>query len=364
MGIAGEVGREARALILSKGEKGVEMAFREMENGVGVLRVPVGEAGNGVLASMLAVAKGWIFEDPLQFSRWADARKGKRIVYDAHDVFLEASRGRGFGEEELERAERRLLEEAERVWFCTEADRTATQRRYADLDGTGWEVLPNGISVEDAERVVVPSGARKNRLAVGWKRPVVLFAGANYGPNYEAVDEISRDWAPKHPEVTFVVLGMRMDRYLRDGGAEPARNVVFTGLVSEAEKRVLYGLAEVAIVPVRRGTGSSLKVPEAIARGKVVIGTRVGLRGFEEWTKWESVIMMEEGPEALGEVLGRLEAEPGAYDAACRRAAEEMQQRYTWGALMERWRGTWGKKVTSDERRDEVRPAGAATSEK
>ena len=150
LGIAGEVGTEARAMILSKGEKGAEMAFREMENGVGVLRVPVGDAGNEGLASVLAVAKGWIFEDPLQFSRWADARNGKRIVYDAHDVFLEASRGRGFEEEELERAERRLLEVAERVWFCTEADRTATQRRYADLDGTGWEVLPNGISVEEA----------------------------------------------------------------------------------------------------------------------------------------------------------------------------------------------------------------------
>ena len=61
LGIAGEVGKEARALILSKGEKGAEMAFREMGNGVGVLRVPEGEAGNEVLASVLAVAKPFRF---------------------------------------------------------------------------------------------------------------------------------------------------------------------------------------------------------------------------------------------------------------------------------------------------------------
>ena len=152
----------------------------------------------------------------------------------------------------------------------------------------------------------------------------------------------AREWAPRFPEETFVVLGKRLERYLRGGGTPPARNMVFTGLVSEEEKTVLYDLAEVAIVPVRRGTGSSLKVPEAIARGKVVIGTRVGLRGFGDWTKWESVMMDEEGRGTLGKVLGRLAAEPEAFDAACRGAAEEMQRRYTWGALMERWRGTWG----------------------
>ena len=194
---------------------------------------------------------------------------------------------------------------------------------------------------------VVSSESIQKRLAAVWSRPVVLFAGANYGPNYEAVDAISRDWAPAQPGATFVILGMRLDRYLRDSGLAPAPNVVFTGLVSEAEKRVLYDLAEVAIMPVKRGTGSSLKVPEAIARGKVVIGTRVGLRGFDEWTKWESVVMDEEGWGTLGKVLGRLAVEPMAFDAACRGAAEEMQRRYTWGALMERRRGTWGEK--SDE---------------
>lgn len=89
-------------------------------------------------------------------------------------------------------------------------------------------------------------------------------------------------------------------------------------------------------------TGSRLKVPEAIARGKVVIGTRVGLRGFEEWTKWGSVKMEERGEEALGEVLGRLAKEPTAYDDVCRKAAEEVHRRYTWEALMKPWRGMWG----------------------
>ena len=67
--------------------------------------------------------------------------------------------------------------------------------------------------------------------------------------------------------------------------------------------------------------------------------------GGEEWTKWESVVMGERGEEELGRVWGRLEKEPASYDALCRMAAEEMQNRYTWGALMERWRGTWGGKT-------------------
>lgn len=352
LGIAREIGQEGHVLVLSWGQKDDKVAFREMGGGVGVLRVPQGKRGEWMAEEVLKGARGWIFVNPLQYGHWAGMRRNRRVVYDAHDEFVVSYEGRCGEAGELERAERRLLEDADRTFFCTDRDLESTRRRYGDLEGKNWEVLPNGINGEEAGMAIVPSESIRKRLVAGWSRPVVLFAGANYGPNYEAVDEISREWAPGHPEVTFVVLGMRMDRYLRDGGLAPAPNVVFTGLVSEEEKRVLYDLAEVAIVPVRRGTGSSLKVPEAIAQGKMVIGTRVGLRGFEEWTKWESVIMTEAGPKALGEVLGRLEVDPGAYDAACRGAAEEMQRRYTWGALMERWRGTWGgNQVTRDERR-------------
>ena len=342
LGIAREIGKEGHALVLSWGEKDDAVAFREMGGGVGVLRVPQGERGERLAEEVLGGARGWIFVNPLQYGRWAGMRGNRRVVYDAHDEFVVSYSGRCGETGELECAERCLLVDAERAFFCTERDRDATRRRYGELAGKNWEVLPNGINIEETGAAVVPSEAIRKRRAAGWSRPVVLFAGANYGPNYEAMDAISRDWALALPWATFVILGMRLDRYLRDGGLAPAPNVVFTGLVSEAEKRVLYDLAEVAIMPVKRGTGSSLKVPEAIARGKVVIGTRVGLRGFEEWTKWESVMMDEEGWGALETVLGRLAMEPGAYDAACRGAAEEMQRRYTWGALMERWRGTWG----------------------
>lgn len=341
LGIAEEVGKESRVLILSWGEAGDAAAFRELREGVAVLRVQKGEEGERLAGRVLEAGQGWIFVNPLQYGRWAGMRGERRVVYDAHDEFVVSYAGRCGEPGELERAELRLLEDAERAFFCTDRDREATRRRYGDLEGKNWEVLPNGINGEEAGMAVVPSESIQKRLAVGWSRPVVLFAGANYGPNYEAVDEISRDWAPVLPGTTFVILGMRLDRYLRDGGLAPAPNVVFTGLVSENEKRVLYDLAEAAIMPVKRGTGSSLKVPEAIARGKVVIGTRVGLRGFEEWTKWKSVIMTEEGPKALEEVLRRLDFERGAYDAACRGAAEEMQRRYAWGALMGRLKGTW-----------------------
>lgn len=90
----------------------------------------------------------------------------------------------------------------------------------------------------------------------------------------------------------------------------------------------------------KRGEALGWSRPEAIARGKVVIGTRVGLRGFEEWTKWESVIMSERGEEELDGVLDRLDKEPWACAEACREAAEEMQRRYTWDALMEKWKAS------------------------
>ena len=50
----------------------------------------------------------------------------------------------------------------------------------------------------------------------------------------------------------------------------------------------------------------------------------IGVREFEEWTKWESVVMSEHEEEELGRVWKLLEEASGAYDASCRMAAEEM----------------------------------------
>ena len=78
-----------------------------------------------------------------------------------------------------------------------------------------------------------------------------------------------------------VVLGMRMEWYLRDGGVESVPNVVFTGLVSEEEKRALCDLTEVAIVSERRGNGVESECAGGDCDGNVGCLDANGLRGVK-----------------------------------------------------------------------------------
>lgn len=351
-GLAGAIARRHPVLIATMRDSPAIPDFRMLERGVGVvgLTKPAGFAGLGTwrncgwgewgcrdaFCEMGARARGWILDNPCfdEALRENGLCQG-RILYDSVNQFVHF-----FGKDAEEKGhlatvERTTMERAEKVFFCTQADMEAARHLHTGLDAAGWSVLPNGIAGREARHPSLPSQSMANRKRLGWDGAVVLFAGPNYRPNYEAVEEISRDWAPRHPDATFVVLGMRADRFFRDGGAMPPPNVLFTGLVSEEEKEALYELADVAIMPLKTGTGSSLKVPEALARGKIVIGSPVGLRGFHEWADRRSVFMEEHGAGILGRILERLEVEPRCYDAACRSAAERIQQTHSWPALLD-----------------------------
>ena len=87
------------------------------------------------------------------------------------------------------------------------------------------------------------------------------------------------------------------------GYLEPCENVVLTGPVSEEAKEAILSLADVAWAPMKSGTGSSLKIPEYIAHGKMVVGTPIGFRGFEELLRFSSVIADEDIQGFFGQVL-------------------------------------------------------------
>lgn len=356
-GLGREIAKKRPVLLLgwlSPGDDAPAM-FRELGGGVSILRVPTSmgwtdyhpaalengrfvwkgsDEGAAFFAELARNARGWIFENPWMHSAMSPKPcEWKRVLYWPPDAIVDKYSSLGADFEALRQAEREILERAEQAAFCTEGDRKATLKHHPGLSGDGWKILPNGIYAEDTLHVVPPSEAMECRKKLGWRRPVVLFAGANTIPNDEAVGEITRKWAPMHPDVTFVILGFRLDRYLRAGGGAPAENMVFPGWVTEEEKRALYALSDVAIVPLRSGSGSSLKVPEAIAAGKVVIGTSVGMRGFMDWCDGESIIVSEQGEELLQSVLEKMEAAPEEYATMCRRNAEKVKERLSWEAI-------------------------------
>ena len=193
-------------------------------------------------------------------------------------------------------------------------------------------ILSNGVEV-DSCRAVYPEQVREYRRLSGLERPVAVFVGAHHNPNFEAADYIVRELATTFPQVVFVVAGLYLAPYRESGGAAPGNNVVFTGPVPEEIKESIFALADVALAPMKSGTGSSLKIPDYIAHGKIVIGTPVGLRGFEVAAQFPSVIATEDVRGAMAQVLGRLAQDPAAYDPACRAAREWVRATLDWSVV-------------------------------
>ena len=119
--------------------------------------------------------------------------------------------------------------------------------------------------------------ARRHGLAVDG-RAVVMFVGSAFGPNIEAAQymrQASRDYRGQHPRRTplFVVAGACHDPCLDDG-------FVALGPVTADVIEALYSVATVVLVPLQHGTGVSIKVIEALSRGKAIVATSVGVRGL------------------------------------------------------------------------------------
>lgn len=102
-----------------------------------------------------------------------------------------------------------------------------------------------------------------------------LFVGSGWYPNREAAQTIAALIAPACPEVTFFIAG-DCARWVKN--APP--NVRLLGVLSSEDLSNLYRLITFALIPVTWGTGSSLKAVEAMAYGKVIVSTPVGVRGL------------------------------------------------------------------------------------
>jgi len=163
--------------------------------------------------------------------------------------------------------ERTLCEKADLVLTISDEERQA----YLDdfrLPATKVRVAPNGIRPEELAALREPS--RKNT------RPKAFFIGSAHPPNLEAAAFIVHTLAPACPDFDFVVAG-KCSMALAPG---KAGNVAVHGLVSEEERRALFAAADVAIVPLSSGGGSSLKTLEFLSCGLPLISTEVGVRGL------------------------------------------------------------------------------------
>jgi glycosyltransferase involved in cell wall biosynthesis len=267
------------------------------------------------------------------------AAAGRRVVYDAHNVErllwgelvpLRARLGAGsFNPGFRERilgGEAALVASADQIWACSEEDArlfpVAYPGRLPEI-----RVVPNAV---DTEAFAIVAAERAG--SVDGRAPVLLFTGNfGYAPNVEAARILLHELRPRllasEPRLRIVLCGRQPpEELLTAAAADPTLTV--TGEVPDA--RPWFARADAFVVPLRAGSGTRLKILEALAAACPVVSTPKGAEGLE-LAHGEHLLLAESEAELADAVRWCLRHREEAL-AMARRGRALVERLYSWHA--------------------------------
>jgi glycosyltransferase involved in cell wall biosynthesis len=135
--------------------------------------------------------------------------------------------------------------------------------------GGAVAIVPNGVDLDRFRATPLPPEPR-----------LIFSASFNYEPNIDGATWLCEEILPlvraRIPDARLLLVGREPDERVRRLGRLPGVDAHFdVPAVSP-----LLESARVAVVPLRQGSGTRLKALEAMAAGRPVVGTEVGLEGL------------------------------------------------------------------------------------
>jgi len=209
--------------------------------------------------------------------------------------------------------ERRGVPRIERRVLDSPAALVVVSQRDAQILGRGL-VVPNGADVPT--RPPAPGAG-----------PPIFVGALDYQPNEDAVrwwvDEV---WPRVRSRTPLVVVGRRGGEVLRDLRGHPAIELV--GEVADVSPHL--AAAAFAVVPLREGEGTRVKVVEAMAHGRAVVGTPKALEGLD-FTERHGVVEAA-GAEPLAAAVDSLIGDPARVRRLGQRARDHAKS-FAWDVV-------------------------------
>lgn len=252
-------------------------------------------------------------------------------ILDAHNVdcrLLEQECRAASPAGRLDRRQRRLIGATrwtethlhrfvDAAWACSDADRDVLVA--LNRGRVRGFTIPNGV---DTQRLACADAAPSSAE--------VLFCGSlNYAPNVDGLEWFARDiWpriAHRCPRARLVVVGRGA---APDAFASLRRDdrVEFAGEVPDVAP--YYRRAAVAVCPLRAGSGTRLKILEAMSLGTPVVSTRLGAEGID-LRHGEHALLADE-PDSFAEQTAAVLRDPSLWRRLRLAAREQAERRYDW----------------------------------
>jgi glycosyltransferase involved in cell wall biosynthesis len=216
-----------------------------------------------------------------------------------------------------ERLERRALHGFDHVIVCSPEDAAAFGGPTAKLDRSRIGVVPNGVDLTAFTPVPLPL------------EPRVLFpATLGYAPNVDgALWFCAEIWPLIRAALPTATLELV--------GREPVPEVLalrqLDGVSVHPDvpsMRPYYDGARAVVVPLRSGTGTRLKALEAMAAGRPVTGTTIGLEGIG--VRDREQVLIADDPAGFASAVLRLLSDDALAQRVARAGRTHVEQRFGW----------------------------------
>jgi sugar transferase (PEP-CTERM/EpsH1 system associated) len=236
----------------------------------------------------------------------------------------------------MARAERVYLAKADRVLAVSQTDCEA----FAEfLPRNKLSVIPTGVDIEYFR----PSAAAEQ------ENTVVFTGSMDWMPNEDGIFYFAEHVLPliraEIPTVKLIVVGRKPSRKMQELAARDPAHIRLTGWVEDVRPHVATGAA--CIVPLRVGSGTRLKIFEAMAMGKAVVSTTVGAEGLPGRHGME--LLLADSPEDFAACTLQLLRDRQMRRRIGSAARELVESKYSWAAVAEQFARTLEQAAANPE---------------
>jgi glycosyltransferase involved in cell wall biosynthesis len=230
----------------------------------------------------------------------------------------------------LRRYQTRAQEWFDRILVCSDTDR----RRLGN--GTNLAVVPNGTGLPPE---ILPDRSDG--------RTLLCLGTYGHWPN---VDGLRYFVEQIFPRIRQEIDGARLMVVGRDAPQEilalhDGDSIWVEGTVPSVEE--YYQQATIAIVPLRIGSGTRLKILEAFALGRPVVSTSMGCEGLEALDGEH--LLVGDDPVAFARACIDLLRDPKLRDRLVHGARKLVESKYTWNSIHQRMQ-TVARELLEDPR--------------
>jgi glycosyltransferase involved in cell wall biosynthesis len=210
------------------------------------------------------------------------------------------------------------------------------------VPGARIAVVENGVDCEAFVPRAVESGRGETPEGIA-KNAIVFVGSMDYYPNAEGAVWFAREIWPaireRVPSLEFCIVGARPTEAVQ--ALREIEGVTVTGTVPDV--RPYYQRALAAVVPLRTGGGTRLKILEAMAAGTPVVSTALGAEGLRVEPGEHYLMAGPDGAAMWVEAIAKLHTNPAECAALAERGLRRTREEYDWkslgAALVDTYRG-------------------------